>query len=514
MITFCKFTYNNKLPNTHIRDTALIKLLYDNNNDNNNNIEISSLLVDLNIIPAAQSHTYSEKATKQNISNYDKLMMHNAVHALVNINNELRYPMTTQIINCGSYHEYDDLVMLYVCGYKIVHNNTLHHTSNIVSAMVDIAINNGMCLNAVYLKKDDHKKYNNRYAHFLQNNHCDPSIPIYKSFAKTLRILSLSLQNTKIDFSSYRIIEDIDIKLCIYIENLNADENEKITTCEPFAKNLKILSARGSCGINNHGLRLCTNIVDLAADLNCNITTCTPFVNSLRILSAQANQITQHLSRPRTCGIDDDALKLCTFIEKLNVDGNKKITTCTPFAKSLRILSIHDTSKSFNDSLSLCENITNLNATYNFKIKSCASFAKSLRILNASDYCIISDNGIQLCRNIENLNANNNSKITTCEPFANSLRILRARYTCGITDNGLRCCMNIEELHVSDNPKITTCNPFARSLHSLHASGNRCGMSDNGLQKCASMIFIDAFDNDKITDGAKKRLVKGCGIQI
>jgi len=488
----------------YIDNDTLTKLLYDNDSE----IAISLVLADLDMISAIPFHVDHEETIKQNISNYDKLMMADGIHALVNINNKLHKRMTTQIINYGgSYRGRCDMVMLYVCGYKIVHNNLLCPTSVMSPLMIDYAMGHSMRINKLYL-------CNYRTTAYVSPNidfHTDQDISICKSFAKTLRVLTASTPESHMRSRTYtdmyKVIGDDDIQLCVRIENLNADNNNKITTCKPFATSLRVLSARGSCGINNDGLQPCTNIVDLTTDSNGHITTCEPFANSLRILSAR-----EYIFNDTICGISDDALKSCTSIEILKADGNTKITTCKPFAESLRILSIKDSCGISNDGLSLCENITNLDAMRNYIVTTCEPFAKSLRILNASESCTISDNGLQSCTNIENINISSNKNITTCKPFAKSLRVLSAYGSCGstygITNDGLRDCLNIEELNITNNINITTCDPFAKFLRILHACGSYCGLSDDGLRKCANMSYIDAQNNNKISGDMIKRLIK------
>jgi len=158
-------------------------------------------------------------------------------------------------------------------------------------------------------------------------------------------------------------------------------------------------------------------------------------------------------------------------IEVLNVSGNDTITTCAPFAKSLRALYANRACISDNG-LSLCTLIELLFANNNSEITTCAPFAKSLRTLFADGRCGISDEGLHLCTSIVILSANNNSAITTCHPFANTLQILSAQsisFDINMCNKSLERCFNIRELYISDNKNITTCKTFVRTLTRLSA---------------------------------------------
>ena len=359
-----------------------------------------------------------------------------------------------------------------------------------------------------------------------------------------------SLRKLKAYVSHEQRFDDVSIAKCHFITELDVSQNPFITTCAPFASSLRILSANcNQCGISDNGLRLCKHIEELHAYNNPKITTCEPFAKSLIHLSASSTSFMTHHDSP--CGITDTGLRLCIAIEKLNAGGNDKITTCVPFARTLRELIASDDCGITNDGLRLCANITKINIDNNTHISSCKSFAKSLRkismrlhwkllreidnvdvnddtlrfcnnIVNlnaencslitsctsfartlrklvACGSCGISDNGLYLCDAIEELDASGNEKITSCAPFANTLRILYATDSSGICDDGLKQCRLIQELDATDNANITTCAPFAKSLVELWANGKKCGISDKGLHMCTSIEVLKIVYNRKIT---------------
>ena len=185
-------------------------------------------------------------------------------------------------------------------------------------------------------------------------------------------------------------------------------------------------------------------------------------------------------------------LQRCKNIEKIdNVRNLRQL----PLSSMQNIRSI--TSEYIVDrDIELCTNLYALNVARNKLISSCAPFAHTLRILDV-EYANIDDDGLRLCTKIKKLYASNNKHITTCEPFAHSLKILYA-INSNITDAGLVCCTRIKKLYADDNPNITTCTPFAKTLRVLHACGS-CGISDAGLKYCRNLLlYSDA--NNKISN--------------
>ena len=314
-------------------------------------------------------------------------------------------------------------------------------------------------------------------------------------------IIRNGLRVTNMTISSNSAVTDFDIECCTSLTGLIIDSDTQITTLAPFAKTLRMLSiATNMCLIDDDALLLCTDLEELDVSGNDKITTCATFAKSLKILHANSCILNHRIGWETYCGITDDSLKLCTNIEILHATDNLRITTCTPFAKSLKILYADgEWCAITDDGLLSCTTLQQLYVSDNAGITTCAPFANTLTILYAkNDKGGIVDAGLSLCTMICELNASNNSKITTCAPFAKSLKILHAFERCGISDAGLSNCIAIEKLWVWDNPKITTCKPFARTLNMLDAHNNS-GIDDKGLSHCASIIRLSAASNPKIT---------------
>ena len=272
---------------------------------------------------------------------------------------------------------------------------------------------------------------------------------------------------------------------------------------------MHIVKATIDCAhATNADIISCTAIQELNADHCKFITSCAPFASTLRKLSVRNNLLgssihpvdaNEHRSDPY--GINDKALKLCTSLTDLNADNNDNITTCKPFAHTLRKLSACRMSQICDAGLRSCTALESLDASRNDRITTCEPFANTLRILFATQYCGISDAGLAANTRIEKLDASHNRKITSCAPFASTLRILIAANTCGISDEGLQLCTAITELHATDNNKITTCAPFAHTLKILYANVTTltCGITDIGLSKCGFIEYLNADSNQNIT---------------
>jgi len=259
--------------------------------------------------------------------------------------------------------------------------------------------------------------------------------------------------------------------------------------------------------INDNHIQYCTSLTTLQIhDSGCKITTYTPFAKSLKVLHVRNK-------------FGDEKLEMCTSIVELYASDNDKITTCAPFAKSLEVLNASGCCGIGNSGLVSCNSIKKLIASYNTNITTCEPFAKTLKVLHANgSNCKITDVGIASCQHIEKLHAFCNSKITTCAPFAKSLTHLVAVNSCGITDIGISMCQHIEKLHASNNSKITTCAPFAESLTYLDAENN-CGITNIGISTCQYIEELHASNNSKITTCApfakslKRLIAMGmCGI--
>jgi len=293
----------------------------------------------------------------------------------------------------------------------------------------------------------------------------------------------------KMIFDKYELSYD-DAKPYATIKNIEIREyntNMQYSLCS-IAKNLcTLIASHRTCTITNELLYLCTAIKDLDISNNPNVTTCAPFAKSLRKLKAF-----------NSSRLNDIGLEQCTVIEELNI-AMTNVSTCAPFAKTLKILHAnHLMCKLGDNGLKSCTAIEELYADHNMHITSCAPFALTLRVLSAiGDTCGISDNGLRTCHKICILNASHNTLITTCISFSRTLHTLSA-IKCKISDRGLRACFILRELVADDNYRITTCCPFSHSLQTLSACGS-CGISDKGLIKCKHIKYLDADSNTKIT---------------
>ena len=116
--------------------------------------------------------------------------------------------------------------------------------------------------------------------------------------------------------------------------------------------------------------------------------------------------------------------------------------------------------------LKLFSYVIKLNVTSNRKITN-VNHMKNLQILHAGDDCGINDHGIQQLVNLTELNVNNNSKITNVDHMKN-LRILYAGYKCGIDDHGIQQLVNLTKLDVNSNSKITNVNHMKNLRSFLH----------------------------------------------
>ena len=226
-----------------------------------------------------------------------------------------------------------------------------------------------------------------------------------------------------------------------------------------------------------------------------NLKKCGQFTLSLHTLSLH------------DCEIDDNTLAKCTSLTSLDLSSLCEITTCAPFAKSLRRLRIIEIVHFNYDSIMRCMAIGELHASENRFIKTCQPFARSLRILFANDDCGIGDRGLESCTLIEILSADDNLKITSCDPFAKTLRILSAckpnLYSLppsnGISDKGLTLCANLQALYAINNRGITTCAPFAKSIIAVSVAGYS-GITSDELRRCTSLRHVYAANNKKIPE--------------
>jgi len=205
-----------------------------------------------------------------------------------------------------------------------------------------------------------------------------------------------------------------------------------ISLCDQFRDIYRKTAYAKSCGINNiHDLnydaiipyktelKLFTNLKKLYAKNNVNLPEyASPYLKSLIevYIPCETSYITHHLT---LCNNRDIALSLCMHIRVLDASNNPIITTCKPFAASLRIL-------------------------------------------YATKKCRICDAGLVLCKRIKLLDTSDNPRITTCDPFATSLVKLLAGGKCGVGDKGLHLCDRLKFLHAPCNQKITMYKSFKK----------------------------------------------------
>ena len=424
--------------------------------------------------------------------------------------------------------------------YKNINNKIFANCTNITELDITYASNLTSCDPfAKSLRKLTIRRHSGLTDESLSNCHNITELNIMYNqlittcnpFAKSLCILN----------AKDCLMGDYGLVQCNALTKLVACNNSRITTCAPFATTLEILYATWECGIGDDGLHGCVSLRELYIHHNKNITR-VPNLLSLEILhiendkvfciksnttfdikclklckhlhnffadninniSLSAHQIPMVNLRTlsachRNCVINDDALQLCTSIEVLYAMDNENITTCAPFAKTLRTLYATSNCGICDDGLRMCTAITKLDATCNNKITTCAPFAKTLRILILRRWSGVQNKGLELCTAIEELNVSQNEHITSCTPFAASLKILYAEsYTCGMTDRALRECTSLQELYADDNPNISTCAPFAKFIRKLSAQG-WCGIDNSGLRKCNSIVELNASGNKKIT---------------
>jgi len=489
------------------------KLLYENNTD------ITTILRDVDInmnidIYIGNDISYHQKLPTDNIANYvtahDKMMHTNTINNIVKysnidhdasnmiiinhtINNKPKTPYDVHIND-------DDIITAYANKYKPLYNNII---SNIKHDKFMDALLNGMCVTKIQFYMSDCRVTDDSVG--VEYYNFDDAM---NEYMKLHPVVITSLLRNLRGLGTYRCA-DAGLLLCESITELKIRDG--ITTCEPFAKSLKILHADlgdpGDCNMTDDGISKCTNIEVLYACGNYKITTCDPFSQSLRELDVSMDEC--------YCSINDHGIRLCRNIEKLNARCNEYITTCEPFAKTLRILSaaysrLQSLGGIADEGLRKCFRIERLDVSNNMKITTCKPFARTLRHLVAQYQCGISDAALRICTGIKILIVDDNNKITTCNPFAKSLKILSANGNSGITDDGLRLCKNIRYLFADDNERITSCKPFSRTLQMISAKKS-CGICDEELKLCPNIKYVNtSYDNTKIV-GYKDRHV--CDMQ-
>jgi len=445
-----------------LSNMGILDILY----ENKNTVDIQTLLRDTNI----------NADITTTVLTHDKLMDACALDRIMTGMNVNHDTLPTIIINHTlNKNNNTAIIDAYANQYHPLYNNIV---SNIAHPKFIDAVTNGMHVTEI------------RHTPF----HTDTIINELLQTHPT--IISSVMQN--LHALTMHDCTDAILSMCNSITKLKLNITSGITTCNSFAKTLKILHAYGTSDIGDDGLSLCTNIEVLHATANGKITTCDSFSQTLRVLYVSTN-------RDAPSGINDYGIRLCTNIEKLYACGNEYITTCAPFAKSLKLLSAPGSCAITDSGLRQCIFIQDLNISGNMNITTLAPFARSLRRLLADRRCGITNHSLRICNSIEILSVDYNDRITTCAPFAKSLRVLSANcyhddsygLQCGMTDDGLRLCTNIRYLFADNNSKITTCKPFADILRMVSAKKG-CGISDDALKVCTNIKNKDTRGNPNI----------------
>jgi len=476
----------------------MYKLLYDDVYTN-----ITTILRDVDINMNIDD-SYYPKLPTDNIANYvsahDKMMYTNTINHIIkysNIDHDAsnmiiinhtindNKPKTPYDVNIND----DDIITAYANRYKPLYNNAI---SNIKHDKFMNALLNGMCVTKI--------QFYMSYCRITDvgiDTLCYNFDDVMNEYMKLHPVVITSLLRNLRGLDTSRCM-DAGLLLCESITELKIYDG--ITTCEPFAKSLKILHADisnnpGDCNMTDDGISKCTNIEVLYASGNNKITSCDPFSESLRELHVLMDEA-------GWCGMNDHGIRLCKNIEKLYAADNTNISTCEPFAKSLRILSasysyLQSLGGISDEGLQKCFWIERLDVTNNMKITTCKPFARTLRHLVAQHPYGITDVALRICTGIEILIVDGNNKITTCNPFAKSLKVLSANYECGITDDGLRLCKNIRYLFANWNERITSCKPFSQCLRMISAEYT-CGICDEELKLCPNIKYINACNNPKM----------------
>jgi len=316
----------------------------------------------------------------------DELAAYDIVYGIIRLGKLLNSISEDQIINYTKSNRanYFDMIHAHCIGYKIIMPDNLvrntFYNGNLINDIIT-AYNNGLysqhiMLHGIELCNCDITK-NNIYSKIMKDEIIEATIipnytannlqigqfvlnvmglfpDIKKMHVHCVRENSHDKSTICVCDNTLRLVQNIEslttncidqqiLNMFVNLTHLDASHNNCITTCEPFAKTLRVLDASFST-LDDRGLKLCTNIKHLTARNNKNITTCRPFPN-LRFLDAS-----------ESC-IDDYGLIMCTRIRKLIICesySGRKITTCAPFASTLKILCVGNSSTITTTGLSAC----------------------------------------------------------------------------------------------------------------------------------------------------------------
>ena len=220
---------------------------------------------------------------------------------------------------------------------------------------------------------------------------------------------------------------------------------------------------------------------------NRKITTCAPFAKTIKVLHAEANLLS------------DSGLTNCNKLRELNHKNNIHITTFAPFAKTLKVLY---TTTAGEDEIKLCNNLVELHCCDNFKTVSDDPFPEFLRKLYISySYSPNMEfyRSIKSCKNLQLLDlGKHNENIPTDMTLPSSLMVLHANDAGNVNDATLRSCTNLRELYAKNNKNIASCAPFARTLKILNATFSRA-IDDAFVQSCVNLEILHSNGNKNIT---------------
>jgi len=453
--------------------------------------------------------TWDNYITHISIENFlmacDKLKMTPTINFVIKRNIKLHIPMQRSLINatirdtviCDAFNNgyrfvYNDVIMIehrYLTTDRtdpqehsyITAINTGLRVTKLINARTLDKIHISACANLTSLR-------------IFKNIRMDDLSSCYKCRSLTSLDISDCSNISSINMRNMRSLRELNCNNC---NNNKSEDNYGISNFKLknnfFPKGLRILyicpkllpdkrgvHVRGpELLMNNKCLRKCRSIEKLVCDNNEHITSCSSFAKSLRILSIRDR-----------CSITDAGLKKCMHIRELDCSGNHNIQSCDPFALSLRVLIMYGLYGMSDDGLVKCARLEKLNCTYNPRITTCEPFASSLCVLicKSSGIC---DDGLKKCTHIEKLDCSNVRDITTCEPFALSLRILVSRFS-GICDDGLKKCIHLEKLDCCKHSK--NCSYESRDTYDTNDL-----ISDIGLKQCKNISELHCCYNKKIT---------------
>ena len=261
------------------------------------------------------------------------------------------------------------------------------------------------------------------------------------------------------------------------LEVLHVERCHAFTSVSPFAHRLLHLNIASTCGIDRAALSQCHRLQVLDASDNKKIDTLQPFADALRELHVPNQTVAMQLG--------DAALAGATHLVKLDSDHNPLVTTVAPFGSTYIELIASFRCGIDDAGLATATNLVCLSTTANRRIQSVEPFAATLLELDAARRSSISDAALALATNIVRFDCSENHQITTVAPFNTSLRHLVARYwetLSGPTfgDAGLTGATNLVTLNCSSNANISTLAFCATTLQELTAQ-NFSGLQENEI---------------------------------